>query len=214
MDPTSAPLPKAFFQRTEVTDIARELLGMHLITSIDGTLTGGKIVETEAYAGITDRASHAYGGRRTARTETLYLDGGVAYVYLCYGIHHLFNIVTGPQDTPHAVLIRGVEPLYGVEQMMFRRNMATLKPQLSAGPGALSKALGIDRRHNAQDLEEGDLWIADAGERPSAEEIVSSARIGVAYAKEDALLPWRFSLKGNPYVSKPRPGQGGTGKQV
>ena len=205
MDQTLAPLPKQFYQRIEVTDIARELLGMHLITCIRGTITGGKIVETEAYRGVTDKASHAYGGRRTARTETLYCRGGVAYVYLCYGIHHLFNIVTGPEGTPHAVLIRGIEPLFGVDLMLSRRNMTSLKPQISAGPGALSKALAIDRQHNGQDLEKGDIWIGAASGLAREDEILSSPRIGVAYAKEDALLPWRFSLKGNPYVSRPRP---------
>lgn len=205
MDLTLAPLPKQFYQRIEVTDIARELLGMHLITCIQGTITGGKIVETEAYKGVTDKASHAYGGRRTARTETLYCRGGVAYVYLCYGIHNLFNIVTGPEGTPHAVLIRGIEPLFGVDLMLSRRNMTSLKPQISAGPGALSKALAIDRQHNGQDLEKGDIWIGAASGLAPEDEILSSPRIGVAYAKEDALLPWRFSLKGNPYVSRPRP---------
>src|SRR5690554_700008 len=205
MSLTFTPLPKQFYQRLEVTDIARELLGMYILTCIDGNITGGKIVETEAYRGITDRASHAYGGRRTARTETLYSHGGIAYVYLCYGIHHLFNIVTGPEDTPHAVLIRGIEPLYGVDLMLSRRNMPSLKPQISAGPGALSKALAIDRRHNGLELNRGEIWIGDAPGLDSKEEIISSARIGVAYAKEDALLPWRFSLKGNPFVSRPRP---------
>lgn len=205
MDLSLTPIPEQFYQRTEVTDIARELLGMHLVTRIGGDITGGKIVETEAYRGITDRASHAYGGRRTARTETLYSHGGIAYVYLCYGIHHLFNIVTGPEDTPHAVLIRGIEPLYGVDLMLSRRNMPSLKPQISAGPGALSKALAIDRRHNGLELNRGEIWIGDAPGLDSKEEIISSARIGVAYAKEDALLPWRFSLKGNPFVSRPRP---------
>jgi len=205
MDLSLTPIPEQFYQRTEVTDIARELLGMHLVTRIGGDITGGKIVETEAYRGITDRASHAYGGRRTARTGTLYSHGGIAYVYLCYGIHHLFNIVTGPEDTPHAVLIRGIEPLYGVDLMLSRRNMPSLKPQISAGPGALSKALAIDRRHNGLELNRGEIWIGDAPGLDSKEEIISSARIGVAYAKEDALLPWRFSLKGNPFVSRPRP---------
>lgn len=205
MSLTFTPLPKQFYQRLEVTDIARELLGMYILTCIDGNITGGKIVETEAYRGITDKASHAYGGRRTARTETLYRPGGIAYVYLCYGIHHLFNVVTGPENTPHAVLIRGIEPLSGIDTMLARRNMEALKPQLSAGPGALSKALAIDRRHNGMDLENGDICIGLAPEPIFEEEIVSSPRIGVAYAKEDALLPWRFSIKGNPYVSRPRP---------
>lgn len=205
MSLTFTPLPKQFYQRLEVTDIARELLGMYILTCIDGNITSGKIVETEAYMGITDKASHAYGGRRTARTETLYRPGGIAYVYLCYGIHHLFNVVTGPENTPHAVLIRGIEPLSGIDTMLARRNMEALKPQLSAGPGALSKALAIDRRHNGMDLENGDICLSPALEPIFEEEIVSSPRIGVAYAKEDALLPWRFSLKGNPYVSRPQP---------
>lgn len=205
MDLTLAPLPKAFYERMEVTDIARELLGMHLITCIEGKTTGGRIVETEAYCGVNDKASHAYGGRRTSRTETMYLCGGVAYVYLCYGIHHLFNIVTGPKDTPHAVLIRGIEPLYGLDVMLSRRNMSSLKPQLSAGPGSLTKALAIDRQHNGLSLENDSIWIAAAPNEHLAEEIVSSPRIGVSYAGEDALLPWRFSLKGNRFVSRPRP---------
>lgn len=167
-------------------------------------MTAVIIVETEAYFGVLDKASHAYGGRRTERTETLYSPGGVSYVYLCYGIHHLFNIVTSTEGEPHAVLIRAVEPLIGKEIMEFRRNMPASKTAISSGPGSAAKALGIDRSFNKKDLTDNEIWIEDHGIRYSDEEIVAGPRIGVAYAQEDALLPWRFYIKGNPYVSKPR----------
>ena len=196
-------LSKEFYQRDNVTDIAKELLGKQLMTNINGKLTGGIIVETEAYNGVTDRASHAFGGRLTERTKTMYEAGGVSYVYLCYGIHYLFNVVTGPKDTPHAVLIRGIEPTVGIETMLERRNMLAVKPSLSAGPGVLSKALGITKELNARSLLNDEIWIEDIGVDFSAQEITDCERIGVAYAKEDALLPWRYYIKGNKFVSKP-----------
>jgi len=197
-----AKLPFTFYMNTDVNSLARQLIGNMLFTQIDGEITAGIIVETEAYAGIEDKASHAYGGRLTDRTKTMYLKGGVSYVYLCYGIHNLFNFVTGPLNTPHAVLIRGVEPVIGTEIMLQRRGMALLKPNLTAGPGALSKALGIDRTFNAKDLTGEEIWIED-GWDVDPESIVAAPRVGVGYAADHALLPWRYYIKGNRFVSKP-----------
>lgn len=197
-----AKLPFSFYLNTDVNSLARQLIGKMLFTQIDGEITAGIIVETEAYAGIEDKASHAYGGRLTDRTKTMYLKGGVSYVYLCYGIHNLFNVVTGPLNTPHAVLIRGVEPVIGTEIMLQRRGMTLLKPNLTAGPGALSKALGIDRTFNAKDLTGEEIWIED-GWDVDPESIVAAPRVGVGYAADHALLPWRYYIKGNRFVSKP-----------
>jgi len=197
-----AKLPFSFYLNTDVNSLARQLIGKMLFTQIDGEITAGAIVETEAYAGIEDKASHAYGGRLTDRTKTMYLKGGVSYVYLCYGIHNLFNVVTGPLNTPHAVLIRGVEPVIGTEIMLQRRGMALFKPNLTAGPGALSKALGIDRTFNAKDLTGEESWIED-GWDVDPESIVAAPRVGVGYAADHALLPWRYYIKGNRFVSKP-----------
>jgi len=196
-------LPYSFYQNPDVNGLAVQLLGKQLFTFIDGVLTGGTIVETEAYKGVEDKASHAYGGRFTPRTQTMYQAGGVSYVYLCYGIHHLFNVVTAPQGTPHAVLIRGLEPVEGLEVMLERRNMTGLKPNLTAGPGALAKALGIDRALNAKDLLGDEIWIADNGIYYTEDQFVASPRVGVDYAGDHALLPWRYYVKGNKYVSKP-----------
>lgn len=196
-------LPLSFYQQTEVTQLAQQLLGKLLYTCIDGELTAGTIVETEAYHGVTDKASHAYGGRFTDRTRVMYAAGGLAYVYLCYGIHHLFNVVTAPEGTPHAVLIRGIEPVEGLDVMLRRRSMAALKPNLTAGPGALAKALGIDRNLNASDLGGEEIWIADQGLAYQQDEIVAAPRVGVDYAGDHALLPWRYYVKGNRFVSKP-----------
>lgn len=197
-------LPLSYYLNQDVIFLAKDLLGKVLFTEIKGVLTAGVIVETEAYSGVIDKASHAYGGRRTGRTETLYTQGGVSYVYLCYGIHHLFNIVSSVEGEPHAVLVRAVEPLTGVETMELRRNMPASKTTISSGPGSAAKALGIDRSFNKKDLTGNEIWIEDHGIKYSPDEIVSGPRIGVAYAREDALLPWRFYVKGNRYVSKPR----------
>lgn len=196
-------LSRSFYLRHDVCRIARELLGKVLVTHFDGVLTSGLIVETEAYAGVTDRASHAYGGRRTARTEIMYAGGGVAYVYLCYGIHHLFNVVTNQADTPHAVLIRAVQPLDGINYMLERRKKSKLCPILTAGPGAMSEALGIKTQHTGTDLIESSLlYIEDRGRKVLGKNIISSTRVGVAYAGEDAFLPYRFWIHQNPFVSK------------
>ncbi|GEN65801.1 DNA-3-methyladenine glycosylase [Chryseobacterium rhizosphaerae] len=199
-------LPHSYYSNQDVLFLAQNLLGKVLFTEIGDAITAGIIVETEAYFGVQDKASHAYGGRRTNRTEPLYSHGGISYVYLCYGIHHLFNVVSSVEDDPHAVLIRAVEPLIGKEIMEHRRNMPSSKATISSGPGSAAKALGIDQSFNKKDLTGDEIWIEDHGILYKPDEIITGPRIGVAYAQEDALLPWRFFVKNNKYVSKPNKG--------
>jgi DNA-3-methyladenine glycosylase len=196
-------LKAEYYQNEDVVSLAKDLLGKVLYTKIGNEITAGIIVETEAYFGVKDKASHAYGGRRTNRTETMYGTGGIVYVYLCYGMHHLFNVVTSVKDDPHAVLIRGIEPLIGIDIIEERRNMPRTKGAISAGPGSAAKALGIDKTFNAKNLSDDEIWIEDHGIRYAEEDIAATPRVGIAYAKEHALLPWRFFVKGNKYVSKP-----------
>ncbi|MBE9583672.1 DNA-3-methyladenine glycosylase [Mucilaginibacter sp. JRF] len=196
-------LPYSFYLSHDVVDISRKLLGKYLFTNIDGLLTGGYIVETEAYNGAVDKASHAFGNRRTLRTETMFQEGGRSYVYLCYGIHEMFNIVTAVDGVPHAVLIRAIVPVEGIDIMQLRRNMPVLKPNITAGPGSVAKALCISRKINNVSLLSDTIWIEDRGLIFNDDDIKAAPRIGVAYADDDALLPYRFYLKGNPYVSKP-----------
>jgi len=186
------PLPRSFFESHDVVSLAKKLLGKQLFTHFD-TLTGGTIVETEAYAGIQDRASHAYGGRRTERNEVMYGPPGHAYVYLCYGIHHLLNIVTAPAGTPHAILIRAIRPTHGIETMLSRRNKSRLDATLTSGPGSLTAALGITRAHNKLSFDTPPLFLSDASSFPNSY-IVASPRIGIDYAGEDAKLLYRFQL--------------------
>ncbi|MHA4808823.1 DNA-3-methyladenine glycosylase [Flavitalea flava] len=194
-------LDYSFYGRSDVAKVARELLGKILITSFDNQFTSGRIVETEAYNGAVDKASHAYGNRRTARTEIMYGEPGRAYVYLCYGIHHLFNVVTNRKDVPHAILVRALEPLEGIPIMLERSGKIKLDHTLTRGPGNLSRALGLGVPHTGTSLLEEDVYIADDGFRYRKAEIGISPRIGVDYAAEDALLPYRFYVKGNKYVS-------------
>lgn len=193
----------AFYSRNDVLTLSKELLGMKLISEMGGIRTSGMIVETEAYIGSGDKASHAYGSRRTKRTETMYAAGGKAYIYLCYGVHHLFNIVVGDKDDPLAILVRGIEPLEGIELMLQRRKKKKLSPLLTNGPGKLTKALGITTAYDKIDLATSDkIWIERSSKIVPAAMIEASTRIGVGYAEEHALLPYRFTLRGNPYVSK------------
>ncbi|NNE28193.1 MAG: DNA-3-methyladenine glycosylase [Saprospiraceae bacterium] len=193
-------LPR-YLQGDDVVTAAQKLLGQYLVTEFNGKITAGRIVETEAYRAPEDKASHAYNYRRTARTEVMFGPSGNAYVYLCYGIHHLFNIICGPPGTPHAVLIRAIEPTHGLKTMMDRRKMTKLKPQLTAGPGVLSRALGITKELSGVPLfnKESMIWIGK-GERTSFQ-IHSSPRVGIDYAGEWVDKPWRFRIKGNPYTS-------------
>lgn len=196
-----AKLPLSFYQRDNVVRIARELLGKILVTKWNDVVTSGRIVEVEAYAGVIDRASHAFGGRRTARNEIMYRDGGFAYVYLCYGIHHLFNVVTHSNDTPHAILVRALEPLKGVDTMLERTGKEKPDNTLTRGPGNLSKAMGITTRHTGHSLLSDTLFIEDDEFRYRKNEIGASPRIGVDYAGTHAEWPYRFYVKGNIFVS-------------
>jgi DNA-3-methyladenine glycosylase len=184
-----------------VVKIAKELIGKIIVTQFGGVLTSGRIIETEAYAGEMDKASHAWNGRRTNRTEVMYGHAGAAYVYLCYGIHHLFNIVTNGRNTPHAILVRGVEPLEGIETMLKRTGKKKADYTLTRGPGNVSKALGIFTHHTGWNLQSEELFIASDGYLVKKNDIIATPRIGVDYAGEDAKRLYRFILKNNPYIS-------------
>lgn len=188
-------LPASYYQGTNVVEIARNLLGKTLATRIDNKLTAGIITETEAYAGVTDKAAHSFGGRRTQRTETMYSEGGVSYVFLCYGIHHLFNIVTNKKDVPDAVLIRAIYPVIGVEEILKRRKAEKLTTALCTGPGKVSSALGISKLHDNISLTGKKIWLEDTVLKIKPKDIHAGPRIGVDYAGEDALLPYRFWIK-------------------
>lgn len=197
----SHKLPLKFYQRKNVCTVAKDLIGKVLVTTFNNRLTAGRIVETEAYNGAADKASHAWNGRRTNRTEIMFGEGGLSYVYFCYGIHHLFNVVTGVAEIPHAVLIRAVEPLYGIEEMLLRTGKKKPDHTLTRGPGNVSKALGIHTQHTGGSLQSDELFIAKDEFIVKRSQIIATPRIGVDYAGSDALLPYRFILQGNPYVS-------------
>jgi DNA-3-methyladenine glycosylase len=194
-------LDHSFYDRKDVVRIARELLGKILVTQLDGIRTSGRIVETEAYNGVEDRACHAFGGRRTTRSEHLYGGPGTVYVYICYGMHHLFNVITNKKDTPHAILIRALEPLEGIDFMLKRSGKPLADYTITKGPGNLSRALGMSKIHTGGDLFSEEIFIEDDGLRYKKNEILVTKRIGVESAREDAELPYRFIVKGNPYVS-------------
>jgi len=195
-------LPRNFYTGDDVVSIAKELLGKVLYTRFDRVTCSGIICETEAYAGINDKASHAYGGRRTSRTEVMYAIGGTAYVYLCYGIHSLFNVVTNMENVPHAVLIRGIVPLEGIGAMLHRTGKTNTDKQFGIGPGKVSKAMGIHFKHTGMDLTDNEsytgieaIWIEDHHLSVENETICAAPRIGVEYAGEDSRLPYRFYFK-------------------
>ncbi len=192
-------MPESFYQRNQVVKIACELIGKILLTRVDGITTGGMIVETEAYS-FRERGCHAYQNNMTPRNEVMFEAGGVAYVYLCYGIHHLFNIVTNQQGTAEAVLIRALEPVIGMEHMQVRMKVLSTN-RITSGPGKLTKALGIDRTFNGKYLAGDDVWVDDY-ETIASKQLIACPRIGIDYAGEDAKLPWRFYLKDNTWVSK------------
>jgi DNA-3-methyladenine glycosylase len=197
-------LSEQFYLRNDVVQIAKELVGKILVTEWNGERTTGRIVETEAYNGELDKASHAFRGK-TKRTEVMFGAGGKAYVYLCYGIHQMFNIVTNAEDRPHAILIRAVEPIEGIDIMLKRTGKKILDNSLTRGPGNVGKSFGFHTSQCGLSLQSDELFILDDGFQPAENELGISPRIGVAYAEEDALLPYRFYIKGNPYVSgKPR----------
>jgi len=198
-------LPRSFYLGPDVVSLAADLLGKFLVTRDEqGVITSGMICETEAYAGVTDRASHAFGGRRSGRTEIMYRVGGTAYVYHCYGMHSLFNVVTNREGIPHAILIRGIRPIEGIETMLRRAGKPSVTKEFGTGPGRVSKILGIHYSHTGTDLTKKPapghgfgIWIEDRGVTPDRATLISGPRIGVDYAGEDALLPYRFRI-GNP----------------
>ena len=188
-----------FYDRTDVLKIAKQLIGKILVTRFDGIVTSGRIVETEAYIGLTDKASHSYRGKRTVRNEHMYAPPGTGYVYICYGMHHLFNVVTNKKDIPDAVLIRAIEPLKGIPEMLSRTNKKKLDNTLTRGPGNVGKALGIAKIHSGINLLGNKIFIAEADSTDIL--IGSSRRIGVESSGAAALLPYRFFISGNKFVS-------------
>jgi DNA-3-methyladenine glycosylase len=195
-------LPRDFYTRSDVLEVARDLLGKKLVVPArNGARVAGIIVETEAYRGPEDRASHAYNGRRTNRTETMYAVGGTAYVYFIYGMYNQFNVVTNVEDVPHAILVRAVEPVEGLE-VIRRRRPRRSEYELTGGPGRLCLALGIDRQLDRADLLGDRVWIEDAA-AISPRQIARGPRIGIDYAESWVKKPWRFWVRDNPFVSKP-----------
>ena len=194
-------LSRSFYTRTDVVTIARELLGKIVVTHLDGIVTSGRIVETEAYVAFNDKASHAFNGRRTARNEHMYAPAATSYIYICYGIHQMLNIVTNEKDIPDAVLIRALEPMEGIDQMLKRTGKKTLDNTLTKGPGNVGKALGLSKHHSGLSLMDDSIALYEDSLDLQEDRIGSSNRIGVNYAGDDALLPYRFYIKGYPFVS-------------
>jgi DNA-3-methyladenine glycosylase len=188
-----------FYIRADVVKISKDLLGKFIFTNFNGACCGGIITETEAYAGVNDRASHAFGGRRTARNEMMYSKGGVAYVYFCYGVHYMLNFVTHTADVPHAILLRGIHPIEGLDLMASRRGKNPTSKDFSNGPGKVTRALGVNLGHNGLELTGHQLWIEDKGLVIPDKNILIGPRIGVDYAGEDARLPYRFRVDGIPH---------------
>jgi DNA-3-methyladenine glycosylase len=189
-------IPLTYYRTDDVTGIAKNLIGKYLFSNIDNKICGGIITETEAYAGITDKASHAYGNRRTARTEVMFGMGGMSYVYFTYGMHHLFNIVTSVEGNPHAVLIRAIYPTHGLETIVQRRKNINDKKKLCDGPAKLCMALGITLKENNIPLDGNRIWLEDRGIKINDSDITATKRVGVDYAGDDALLPYRFLFTG------------------
>ncbi len=188
----------------DVVAQARGLLGVHITTRVDGQLTTGRIVETEAYRGRDDKAAHSYNYKRTARTEVFFGAAGHAYVYLCYGIHRMFNIIVGPVGEPNAILIRAIEPVAGIATMLARRQLDQVERRVGGGPGLVCQALGIELQHNACDLFDPYSPIQLAGkfdQVAASGSILASPRVGVAYAQECAQWPWRFRESGSDFTS-------------
>lgn len=200
-------VPHSFYTREDAIEVSRDLLGKILVVPAeDGTRVSGMIVETEAYLGVVDKAAHSYGGRRTARNEITFAAGGHVYVFFIYGMYNQLNFVTGLEDQPHVSLIRAVEPVEGIEIIRARRGKMPDK-NLSSGPGKLCIALGIDRSFNGDDLTGDRIWVEEHASVVNAN-IASGPRVGIDYAEEFVDMPWRFWIKGNPFVSKVRTASG------
>lgn len=202
MHENSTKLNLDFYQRADVVQIAKDLLGKKLCTHINGAFTSGIIVETEAYRAPEDPASHAFQNKLTPRTKAFFAQGGVAYVYLIYGMYNLFNVVTNVEGVPHAVLIRAIEPKEGVEVMLKRRKLDKVKRNLTGGPGILSIALGIELAHNFEPLDQNNIWIEGA-ENIAENKIIASPRVGMGENVFEPYfsMPWRFRIKDNKFTS-------------
>lgn len=192
-------ISQQFYLKPDVVALSKELLGKLLMTQINGVVCGGRIVETEAYKGPEDKASHAFNGKRTPRTEVMFSKGGVAYIYKCYGMYDLFNVVTNKADIPHAILVRAVEPLYGVEEMLKRRKLKKIARNLTGGPGLVCQALGITSQMSGESLLGATIWLEEGKEKLPG--IIEGPRVGIAYAEDHAALPWRFRIQDNPFTS-------------
>ncbi|MEM9547961.1 MAG: DNA-3-methyladenine glycosylase [Bacteroidota bacterium] len=200
-------LPSSFYLHEDVVSISKELLGKAIYSSIDGVKTGGIIVETEAYRAPDDRACHAYGNRRTNRTKTMFEKGGTLYVYISYGLHNMINVVTAQAGTAHAILIRAIEPTVGIEKIIDRRKHGRLRMEATNGPGKSAQALGVTTIHDGLYLcdESSDVWIEDVGNKVLSSNIVTGLRVGLsAHTGKDAYRQWRFYIKDNKWVSKPK----------
>ena len=195
-------LPLSFYNRKDVVQIAKDLIGKILVTNFDGIKTSGRIVETEAYVAHIDKASHAFGGKRTLRNEHMYAAPGTAYVYICYGMHQMFNVVTNDKEIPDAILIRSLEPIHGIEIMLERTGKKKFDNTITKGPGNVGKALGIFKAHSGLHLSGDEIFIASDKQTIDKEQILAGPRIGVESSGKDALLPYRFYIRGNKYVSR------------
>ena len=195
-------IKQSFYTSNNVLEISKDILGKVLVTNLNSKITSGVIIEVEAYLGTNDKASHSYNNKRTQRTEPMFLKGGISYVYLCYGMHHLFNLVVGKQDNPCAILIRGIKPLSGINTMLKRRKFSKVTKELTNGPGKLTQALGITTNLNKESLLGNQVWIENQEIKVEKKDILSSPRIGVDYAGSDAKLPYRFYINNNKWVSK------------
>ena len=184
-----------FFQNENVLEISKNLLGKKIFTNIDNQIAAGIIIETEAYGGATDKACHSYNNKKTNRTEVMFQNGGITYIYLCYGMHHLLNIVTNKKNIPEAILIRAILPTDGIEIMLKRKGKKRKDKTLTNGPGSVCKALGINMNHNKLSLSENTIWVENISQNILEKDILKTPRIGIDYAGEDACLPWRFLLK-------------------
>ncbi|MEJ7610729.1 MAG: DNA-3-methyladenine glycosylase [Ferruginibacter sp.] len=194
-------LLQAFYEHKDVVSIAENLLGKIIVTETEGVITSARITETEAYVARVDKASHAYNGRRTNRNEYMYSAGGTVYVYICYGMHTMLNVVTNAKDVPDAILIRAAEPLEGVDIMLQRTGKKSFDNTLTKGPGNLAKALGVTKKHSGMVFGDKEIRICDDGFTLPGSAIGRSKRIGVDSAGPDALLPYRFYIRGNRFVS-------------
>jgi len=200
-----AVIPKSYYQSMDVLTLSQDLLGKYLISNVDGKYTSGIIVETEAYRAPDDKACHAYANKRTPRTETMFATGGTCYVYICYGIHNLFNIVTAPEGIAHAILIRAIEPIEGLDIMEDRRKMPITKKESCNGPGKFTRCMDITKKQNGIDLssKKSALYLEDRGNKIPKTQIISGPRVGMSTAEECSHWPWRFRIKDNKWSSKP-----------